>query len=133
VRDKGDTLTTSIHEKLHQKSMSELPTRLNEGITEHYAREKAGPIGSLKDIDHRGREISKPVSDYEKEVEIVRKLESTIGREPLNAAYFEGKTEVLQNEVDKYLGEGAFKKISDALENRDYQSASEIIEKYYRK
>jgi hypothetical protein len=133
IKDKGDTLKTSIHEKLHQKSITELPTRFNEGITEYFARKEAGGWGELKKFDERGREIPKPLSDYEGEVDIVRKLEATIGREPLNAAYFEGKTEVLKNEVDKYLGDGAFQKISDALENRDYKSASEIIEKYYKK
>ena len=51
VKDRGDTYVTAIHEKLHQKSKSELPTRLNEGITEHFAREKAGALGDLKHID----------------------------------------------------------------------------------
>lgn len=133
VKDKGDTLKTSIHEKLHQKSMSELPTRLNEGITEYYAREKAGAMGALKDIDHSGKEISKPLSDYEKEVEIVRKLESTIGREPIHAAYLGGETRELMKHTDAVLGDGSFEKITNALEARDYKSASDIIEDYYKK
>ncbi len=133
VKDKGDTLKTSIHEKLHQKSMSELPTRLNEGITEYYARERAGAMGALKDIDHSGKENLKPLSDYEREVEIVSKLESTIGKEPLSAAYFGGDKGELMRHTDSVLGDGSFEKITNALEARDYKSASDIIENYYKK
>ncbi len=133
VKDTGDTLEKSIHEKLHQKSISELPTRLNEGITEYFTREEAGAWGELKNIDAHGRELPKIPTDYEKEVEIVRKLDATIGKEPLHAAYFEGKTEVLKNHVDNILGNGAFDKINNALEVKDYKTASEIIERYYKK
>lgn len=133
VKEHGDTLVTSIHEKLHQKSMSELPTRLNEGVTEYLARKEAGVWGKLKDIDAQGREIPKIPSDYENEVEIVGKLEATVGKEPLHAAYFEGKTEVLKHHVDGILGDGSFQKISNSLENRDYKTANQIIEKYYKK
>jgi len=133
VKDQGDTLVTSIHEKLHQKSMSELPSRLNEGITEHFARKEAGAWGELKNIDSGGKEIPKIPSDYEKEVEIVRKLEATVGEKPLNAAYFEGRTDILKSHVDSLLGDGAFLKISDALEKKDYETASAIIERYYKR
>ena len=98
VKDRGDTYVTAVHEKLHQKSKSELPTRLNEGITEHFAREKAGALGDLKNINKHGREIPK-AKYYEKEVEIAGKLESTIGKKPLNKAYFEGKSDVLKNHL----------------------------------
>lgn len=132
VKDDGNTLATSIHEKLHQKSQSDLPVQFREGLTEHFSREEAGAIGRLKDIDHSGKEIPKPLY-YEKEVEIVKKLEATIGREPLHQAYFEGKTAELRNHVDGILGEGSYEKITDALERKDYKTASEIIEKYYKK
>lgn len=133
VRENDDTLLNSIHEKLHQKSRSELPTRLNEGITEHYARQEAGPAGNLRNLDHRGGDTPKAPSDYENEVIIVRKLESTVGDTPFKKAYFEGQTDALKHSVDAVLGDGAFQKISDALEQRDYKAASDILEKYYRR
>jgi hypothetical protein len=73
------------------------------------------------------------LSDYEKEVEIVRKLESTIGREPLNAAYFGGDTRELMKQTDAILGDGSFGKITSAIGAKDYKSASDIIEDYYKK
>jgi len=133
IKDEGRTLVTAVHEKLHQKSISELPQRLKEGVTEYFAREKTGARGEIKDIDSQGREIPKVPSDYEKEVEIVGKLRATVGEKPLYAAYLDGKTEILKAHVDSILGDGAFSKISDALENRDYETASKIIEKYYKR
>jgi len=127
IKDQGDTLVTSIHEKLHQKSNSELPTRLNEGITEHFARKEAGGLADLKNYDHHGREIPKAISDYEKEVEIIQKIEAIIGRNPINKAYFEGKTDILEMHFDSARGQGAFKKLNEALEKRDYDVASKII------
>lgn len=128
VKDQRDTLVTGIHEKLHQKSQSELPTRLNEGITEHYAREKAGGIGELINIDKHGREIPKTKSDYEREVEIVKKIEAIIGKEPLNKAYFDGRADILEKHFESAMGEGSFQKLTNALENRDYKTASDIID-----
>jgi len=130
VKDEGDTLKTSIHEKLHQKSTSELPTRMNEGVTEHLARREAGPWGELKNIDSQGREIPKTPSDYEKEVETASKLSALAGDANIHAAYFEGKTEQLRGAVDSELGEGSFQKVSEALEKRDYDTAAEIIDKH---
>jgi hypothetical protein len=129
VRDTGDTLTTGLHEKMHQKSQSELPTRFNEGLTEYFAREKAGAMGNLKSFDKHGREVRKPKSDYEKEVQVVMKLEANVGREPLDKAYFEGKTDALKQHVETAFGEGSYDKITGALEKRDYETASKIIEK----
>lgn len=132
VKDKGGTLDTSLHEKLHQKSLSDMPTRLNEGITEHFSRQEGGTWERIKNIDHRGKEISKPLSDYENEVEIVKKLESTIGREPLERAYFKGETEYLIKSTDGILGEGSYKQIADALESRDYDTAKTIIDNHHK-
>ena len=132
VKENSDTLRTSIHEKLHQKSMSEMPTRFNEGLTEHFSRQEEGALGRLKDIDNRGKEMPKALSDYEREVEIVKKLESTIGREPLERAYFNGETDVLKSSTDGVLGDGSFQKISNALERGDYDAASKIIDNYYK-
>lgn len=133
VKEDGDTFKTSIHEKLHQKSMSELPTRLNEGVTEYMAKREAGPMGDLKYIDNRGMVIPKAPSDYEKEVETVSKLSALVGDKNINSAYFEGKTEQFRISVDGVLGDGAFKKISEALEKRDYDSVSKIIERHKNK
>jgi len=127
VKDHGNTLVTSLHEKLHQKSNSELPTRLNEGITEHYARQGAGAMGILRKFDRHGNEISKPLSDYEKEVQLVSKMEAIIGKEPIRRAYFDGDTRNLEMRFDSALGQGAFKQLNDALEKRDYDKASEIM------
>ena len=129
VREGDNTLKTGIHEKLHQKSMSELPTRLNEGVTEYLARREAGPYGDLKKIDERGREIAQAKSDYEKEVEVVHKLSALIGEKPIRAAYFNGDTATLRSAVDKELGDGAFNKLSEALEKREY----EIFDKLFTK
>ena len=133
VKDEGNTYKTAIHEKLHQKSNSELPTRLNEGITEHYAGEKAGAVGELKNIDNRGRELSKPESDYKHDVKIVNKIEASVGKDALNAAYFDGKSDVLKDSIDKKLGAGAYNEIVDALEKKDYTQASKIVDKQLKK
>lgn len=127
VRAQGNTLETAVHEKLHQKSNSELPTRLNEGVTEYFTRQGAGEIGRLKDIDSRGREIPRSVSDYERDREIVGKLSFTVGDGPLRAAYFDGKTDELRQKVDGALGPGAFQEMSKALESRDYDRAETIL------
>ena len=133
VRESNNTIVDGLHEKLHQKSMNDLPGRLDEGITEYFARQEAGPVGDLKDIDGRGREILKTPSDYEKEVEIVRKLEATIGRDSIEKAYFEGKSDLLKESVDRTLGEGSFQTIADALELGNYEAASAVIEQNKRR
>lgn len=127
VLDGENTYKTAIHEKLHQKSKSDMPTRLNEGITENYAREKAGAIGDLKKIDDRGKEINLPKSDYEKDVQMAQKLEAIVGRDSVNKAYFDGKTNELRADVDEALGKGSFDKITNTMENQDYNKTSEII------
>lgn len=129
VREQRNMLETELHEKLHQKSLSELPTRLNEGVTEYFTRQAAGPMGRLKDFDSRGREIPRPVSDYEQERVIVSKLYATVGDAPLHSAYFDGKTDELRQHVDSALGTGAFDELSSALELRDYQRADVIIQR----
>lgn len=133
VKDEGDTFKTSIHEKLHQKSKSELPIRMNEGVTEYLARQEAGPWGELKNIDSQGREIPQTPSDYEKEVETISKLSALAGDANIHAAYFDGKTEQLRGAVDSELGEGSFQKVTDALERKDYKTADETIDKYHKK
>lgn len=130
VKDQGETLTTSLHEKLHQKSQSDLPLRLNEGMTENFAREKAGYVGELKNIDGHGSMIDKPVSDYEHEVSVSQQLDALAGRESLDQAYSKGDSQLLQQNVDSEVGKGSFNKIGEALEKRDYQKASEIIGRY---
>jgi len=127
VRDHGNTLETAVHEKLHQKSMSELPTRLNEGVTEYFTRQGTGEIGRLKDIDSRGREIPQPISDYERDREIVGKLSATVGDAPLRAAYFDGNTDELRQNVDNAFGHGAFKDFNVALGLSDYDRAEAIL------
>lgn len=130
VKDQGETLTTSLHEKLHQKSQSDLPLRLNEGVTENLAREKAGYVGELKNIDGHGRVIDKPVSDYEHEVRVSRQLDALAGRESLDKAYFLGDSSQLQQRVDAELGKGSFDRLGQVLEERDYQKADKIIERH---
>jgi len=129
VRDQGNTLETAVHEKLHQKSSSELPTRLNEGVTEHFTRQGAGEMGRLKDFDSRGNEIPRPGSDYDRDREIVGKLSATVGDAPLHAAYFDGNTDELRQHVDSALGPGAFQEVSKALESRDYDRAETILKR----
>ncbi|MBV5338769.1 MAG: hypothetical protein J0665_04310 [Deltaproteobacteria bacterium] len=129
IRDQGNTLETAVHEKLHQKSGSKMPTRLNEGVTEYFTRQGAGEIGRLKNIDNRGREIPHPVSDYEHDREIVGKLSATVGDAPLHAAYFDGKTDELQQHVDSALGPGAFEEVNDALKSRDYERADAVLKR----
>ena len=129
VREGKDDYTTALHEKLHQKSKSELPTRLNEGITEHNAKKEAGWMADLKNIDSRGREIPKTPSDYEKDVQIAGKLEATVGRDSLNQAYFEGRTDALKKDINESLGDGSYDKITNALEKGDYEAADKVFDK----
>lgn len=129
VRDTGDTLERATHEKLHQKSKSELPTRLDEGMAEHFTRKELGGFADLKTFDSRGREIPKPVSDYRNESQIVGKLEATIGSDTLHNAYFKGDAAGLRRETDRALGDGAYEQLTQALEKRDYESANRLFQK----
>ena len=127
VIDNPDSYETGVHEKLHQKSKSELPTCLDEGITQYFTREKIGGLGELKSVDNHGREIPKSVSAYGKDVEIVQKLDAVVGRKPLYGAYFNGDTQRLQLSVDNALGEGAYEKITTAMKEKNYKKAVDII------
>jgi hypothetical protein len=127
VRDTGDTLERATHEKLHQKSKSELPTRLDEGMTEHFTRKELGGFADLKTFGSRGREIQKPQSDYRNEARIVSKLEASIGPETLHKGYFEGNTAALRRETDRALGDGAYEHLTEALEKRDYETANRLF------
>jgi len=129
VREQGNTLDTAVHEKLHQKSRSEMPTRLDEGITEHFTRQTAGEVGRLKNIDSRGREITGPVSDYERERIIVGKISATVGEAPLQRAYFDGNTDELRRHMDSVLGKGSYDEIAKALEDRDYKKAEAVLKR----
>ena len=126
VRDGGNTLETALHEKYHQKSDSHLSTRLNEGVTEYMAREKAGGIGQLRDIDNRGRDITPPKA-YEKEVDAVRKMSATVGDKGIRSAYFEGKSDELRKSFDSAQGDGAFERLRNAVEKEDKQSVDKIF------
>ncbi len=128
VRDKGKTLETAVHEKLHQKSKSEMPTRFNEGVTEYLTRQISGEVGRFKEIDHRGREISGFISDYEKEREVVGKIAATVGDAPLHAAYFEGNTDILRAHVDSAFGPDSYQEITEALEERNYDRAERALQ-----
>lgn len=117
---------TSIHEKLHQKSQSELPRAMNEGVTEYLARKEAGWTGELHNYDRHGNEIPRR-SAYDGEVEVINKLVARVGDAPLKRAYFQGDTASLQQRVDAELGRGAFVDLCNALEQKDFQRASKRI------
>ena len=87
----------------------------------------------MKNIDKHGKEIPKPESDYKHDVKIVKKIEATVGKDALNAAYFDGKSDVLNGNIDKRLGEDSYNKITDALEKKDYNRASKLLDRQYRK
>ena len=121
-----------LHEKLHQKSLSDLPTRLNEGVTEYFARQQAGP--EIRPFTSEEKELAaQHISDYENEVGIVSKLTATVGEKPFQEAYFNGNTKALKDHIDHHLGDGSYEKICSYLEDRQYNKASEIIEEYYKK
>ncbi len=84
----------------------------------------------LKNINSREVEHSKNISDYEREVEIVSKLAATVGAKLNRSAYFEGKNEVLESNVDNVMGKSPFREIKDVLYNKDYAKASAVIENY---
>lgn len=121
---------TAIHEKLHQKSRSELPTALNEGVTEYLARREAGWVGDLRNIDRHGNEIPRRPA-YDGEVAVVQKLSGLVGDDTIERAYFQGDTDSLRQHVDADLGEGAFDDICDALEKNDYHKADKRIRRKF--
>ena len=127
VRDHGNTYETSIHEKYHQKSHTDMPTGMNEGVTEYLAREKAGGIGRLRDIDNRGRDVTPPLA-YENEVAAVRKMAATVGDDQIKTAYFEGKTDELRKSLDSVRGDGAYERLQNAVERDDPGSADKVFE-----
>jgi len=126
VKDAGNTLNTSIHEKLHQKSESRLPTSLNEGMTEYLSKDEAGAVGQLRDIDSRGRETKKP-EYYREEAAVVAQLDAVVGRNTLHEAYFHGRDDVLKDRVDEALGQGAFAEIMQAMKEENAGKARDII------
>jgi len=110
VREGTDTLSTSIHEKLHQKSNCDLPTNFKEGITEYLARREAGPMGALKQIDSQGREIPQP-KYYEKETVLVQQLSGVVGDRAIEQAYFERRTDLLKQQYESAMGKGSFDRL----------------------
>jgi hypothetical protein len=115
VKEGSDTLSTAVHEKLHQKSNCDLPTNFKEGITEHLARREAGAMGDLKQIDARGREIPRPTV-YEKETMMVLKVSAVVGDKPIEQAYFERRTDLLKQQYESAMGKGSFDRLLRAFQ-----------------
>ncbi|MEA2061542.1 MAG: hypothetical protein U9P10_13770 [Thermodesulfobacteriota bacterium] len=56
-------------------------------------------------------------------------MEAVVGKNPLNRAYFDGRSDILKKHIDSQMGDGAFEKLTQALEKRDYKTAEKIIKK----
>jgi hypothetical protein len=85
---------TATHESLHLLSpeswRNTVPTFLNEGVTELFTERAVGRSES---------------SAYDLNVELARKLESVVGRELLERAYFEGDVDALREALEPVLGD----------------------------
>jgi hypothetical protein len=110
----------TAHERLHQLSDPRFRpltgSRLDEGLTEHFARRIHGDLG-LKDLS--------PI--YPNEGRVAQMLEARVGEPLLARAYFRGETKALRQEIDRQLGAGTFDDMVRTLERRDYQGAEALL------
>jgi hypothetical protein len=116
--DQPDKYRTVLHEGLHSHSIGveqSLGERMNEGMTEH--------------LTERSAKFKLYESDYEQEKEIVSMLSNRVGDDTLKRAYFTGDIQLLEQSVDRQLGSGALKRISDLVEEGKYDEARVIIQR----
>ena len=47
----------------------------------------------------------------------------------MNKAYFEGKSDILKNHLDGAKGAGTFRELTNAIEKKEYKTASKVMDK----
>jgi len=113
---------TLAHERLHEladrRFRALLGSRLDEGMTEHLAREIAGDP-ELVDVG----------KCYPRERRIIEMMSARVGEDPLKRAYFQGDWLPLKERVDRELGEGALAEVARLTEAGKYKEAEEIIKR----
>lgn len=111
---------TLAHERLHQlgdeRFRALLGSKLDEGMTEHLAREIA--------TDPELVDVGKC---YPRERRIIEMLSARVGEDTLKRAYFQGDWLPLKQRLDRELGEGALAEIARLTEAGRHSEAEEII------
>lgn len=125
VRDQGETGVTAVHEKHHQLSAGQVP-ELEEGIAEHRARQKVGPVGELHSYGPHGEREPRP-EVYEARNRIASKLEAAVGKENVDAAYFGGDEQRLRRATDEYFGKGTYDRATEFLRDGHDEAAEKLL------
>lgn len=111
---------TLAHERLHQladpQTRALLGSKLHEGLTEYLACE-ISPDPQIKDLGEA----------YPKERRLIEMLFARAGGDALKRAYFQGDGQLLQQRVNRDLGEGALEEIVRAAEQERYEEAERLL------
>lgn len=111
---------TLAHERLHQLRDERFEQfcgeGLHEGLTEYLARQ-ISPDLQIRDLGE----------SYPKERRVIEMLFARAGDDALARAYFQGDWRLLQQGVDRDLGEGALEEIMRAAKQGNYQEAERLI------
>jgi cell division GTPase FtsZ len=91
-------------------------TPLHEGLTEYLAR-KISPDLQIRDLGE----------SYPKERRLVEMLFARAGDDALQRAYFQGDWRLLQQRVERDLGEGALEKVIQAAKQENYEEAERLL------
>ncbi|MBQ8160160.1 MAG: hypothetical protein IJ083_05345 [Clostridia bacterium] len=114
----GFELQTTVHESLHQWSSysggsgicvfswgGDRNREMNEAITEMYTQDL---LGSGYGPDY---------SAYSENRDAMRQLRSAMGDDVVRNAYFQGRPDLIQQELDRTLGSGTFGRLSQAFDD----------------
>jgi hypothetical protein len=118
-----------LHELVHivcTKAFLELGTNVQEGATEYFARLVATDHGLLPRI-FGAREKVGELTAYDEQQAAIAALVGVVGLAPVASAYFRGKVEDLQVEVEKKRGPGMFNTWRKAVNRGDYRGAEKIL------
>jgi hypothetical protein len=112
---------TLAHERLHQLCDARFREffghPLHEGLTEYLAR-KISPDLQIRDLGE----------SYPKERRLVEMLFARAGDDALQRAYFQGDWRLLQQRVERDLGEGALEKVIQAAKQENYEEAERLLQ-----
>lgn len=110
----------TAHERLHQladpRFRAQAGSRLDEGVTEHFAGRIYGDLGL--------RELPRI---YPQEGRVVQQLRARVGEPLLARAYFRGELTPLRHALDGQLGRGRFDDLVGALARGDYRRAEALL------
>ena len=108
-QNREQLVVSGIHERIHQiadpSAKSAMGDSFYEGVTEHMARDIAGPDGQSH--------------CYDREVSAVENVERKVGRDVVENAYLKGDMVTLRAKVDEAMGIGSLGKFGAEVKKWD--------------